>query len=384
MKKIKICHFNGKRGGFGALKRTLRLINESSKFKLQLVVSDMHLDIRFGETQKEVLDSFHVDAEVPLGQEGSSNADRAEAVGKALSGCARVFEKLKPDALLVLGDRGEVLSAVIAAVNLNIPVLHVEGGDVTGNLDDSFRHAITKLSHLHFVSTGEAGERVRKMGEEDWRINVVGDAHLDLIVNNEYNSFESIHKKYGLGNKEKYLIVLQHPVTTAPQNSYRELKVTLGAVNRLGMKTILIYPCSDQGYEGTIKAIEEYRENTNFLIHKNIPAGDFLGLLSKAQVLVGNSSAGLKEAPLFRVPTVNLTTRQGNRLRGPSVLSLIDGTTSKQIEIAVKHVISNEKWRKSNLDGLSPYGEGKTSENILKVLGQTKFDQKLFEKKMTY
>lgn len=382
MSKIKVCHFNGKRGGFGALKRTLRAIAADPDLELQIVVSDMHLSDKFGKTLSEVQGEFKIDAFIDMEQKGDSPADRSEAMGVCLRDASRVFEKLRPDLLLVLGDRGEVLSAVIAAINLGIPVFHVEGGDVTGNLDESFRHAITKMAHVHFPSNTEAAERIKRMGEEDWRVHVAGDAHIDPIVAGEYNSPQEMRAKYGLG-EEKYLIVLQHSVTTEPEKSKDQMAEVMAAVEKTGLPAIVVYPCSDQGYGGIIEVIEQYRNNPKFRIHKNIPAPDFLGLLAGAEAIVGNSSSGIKEAPYLYVPAINIGKRQKDRPRDRAVIDVPD-SEREAILSAINKARFDAGYR-SNLSACrSLYGEGRCAETIVKTIKETPLDVKLFEKRMAY
>ena len=178
----RICVWSGKRGGFGALTPTMQAIRDHPDLELQLVVTDQHLYDRFSRTVREVEEQFPISAAIDMGQSGDSNQDRAQAIGRCLEQSAAVLAELKPDILLVIGDRGEVFAACIAAHNLRIAIAHVQGGDVSGSLDEPVRHAITKLAHIHLPSTASSAERIRRMGEEDWRIHVVGDTHVDQIL----------------------------------------------------------------------------------------------------------------------------------------------------------------------------------------------------------
>lgn len=377
----KICYFSGKRGGFGALRLTLEGIQSSPLFELQVVVSDMHLSDTFGATAQEVEKYFKIAGRVPIDQKGGSSVDRSEALGVCLSGCARVFADLQPDLLLILGDRGETLTAACAAVNLGIPICHIEGGDKTGNLDEWFRHAITKLSHVHLVAHEEARDRVIRMGEESNRVHVVGDAHLDLISHNRFTPIGEAQAKYGVEGR-RYVIVLQHPVSTDPTSSYDEMKSTLQAVRRVlredDMHAIVIYPCSDQGYEGTVCAITDHAGPYS-TVFKNIDSSDFLGLLGGATCLVGNSSSGIKETPLFRVPTVNIGSRQEGRKRSENVF---DVAHDEEIIYKTLKLVCQRGYRLP--EKLSfPYGEGHVAENTLRILESLSFET-LFAKKMTY
>lgn len=380
-KKRKICILSGKRGGYGALMRTMNLIKEDPALKPQLIVTDMHLSPKFGKTLLEVEKSFRVSAKVDMEQLDDSPLGRTRALIKCLEKIPRVLQRLKPDIFLCLGDRGEVLVSVVAAVNMGIPIAHIQGGDISGNLDELFRHAITKMSHIHFPSTKDSAKRIEKMGEEKWRIFVVGDTHVDLIANKMYTKNHIVKKKFGLREKEKYLILLQHSVTTEPEKSYSQMLQTLKAVKKANLRTIMVYPCSDQGYQGILDAIGKYKKEKNFSLHKNIEAPDFLGLLSGAESLVGNSSSGIIEAPYFKLPVVNIGRRQLGRVRDKNVID-VEGDWS-DIFKAIKKSLS-KNFRKSLKGCGKIYGDGHSAERIVKVLKNIKINKELLEKRMTH
>jgi UDP-N-acetylglucosamine 2-epimerase (non-hydrolysing)/GDP/UDP-N,N'-diacetylbacillosamine 2-epimerase (hydrolysing) len=380
-KKRKICILSGKRGGYGALTRTMNLIEKDPSLKLQLIVTDMHLSSKFGKTLLEVEKSFKVSAKIDMEQRDGSPLARTRALIKCLEKIPRALEKLKPDIFLCLGDRGEVLVSVVAAVNMGIPIAHIQGGDVSGNLDEFFRHAITKLSHIHFPSTRDSAKRIERMGEEKWRIFAVGDTHVDLIANRMYTKNHMVRKRFGLDRNEKYLILLQHPVSTEPEKSYSQMSQTLKAVKKIGLRAIVVYPCSDQGYEGIINAMRKFKKEKNFSFHKNIEAPDFLGLLSGAEVLVGNSSSGIIEAPHFKLPVVNIGKRQLGRIRDKNVIDVKGSWLD--ISEAIKKA-SSKKFRKSLKSCGKIYGDGRSAEKIVKTLKNIKINKKLLEKRMTY
>lgn len=381
--KRKICVFSGKRGGFGSLIRTMDLIKKDPDLELQLVVTDMHLSNKFGKTLYEVEKSFRVNEKINMKQKSGQSVHRSEAIGECLKGSSKVLKKLRPNIFLGLGDRGEILAAMIAANNLHIPVAHVQGGDISGNLDEIFRHAMTKLSHIHFPSTEESARRIEKMGEEKWRIHVVGDTHLDLIANKQYTTNAVVRKKFGLSTKGKYLMVLQHPVNTEPKKSYEQMKNTLEAVMEISLPAVIVYPCSDQGYEGIIKAINDYKGNKKFKIYKNIDAPDFLGLMEGTEVLIGNSSSGIIEAPMFKLPVVNIGDRQKGRLRDFNIID-IQGKNKKEIFNAIRYAMFNKEFKESLKNCGQIYGEGKAAEKIVEILKNIKIDEKLLKKRMTY
>src|SRR3989344_1144578 len=323
-KRRKICVFSGKRGGLGAFIPLMRLIEDDPGLDLHILLGDMHTSKKFGSTGKEVKSLFPR-AKIALINMGTGRGDtpviRAENLGECLKKTARVLEKLKPDIVLVHADRGEHLIVAFAALNLGIPVGHTQGGEVSGNIDDVQRHAITKLAHLHFPETKAAAKRLKKLGEANWRINVAGSVYIDRIVKRMYTPNNIARKKYGLGALEGYFLVLFHPDTYESSKTNNLMaKNILSAIKSLKIRAIVVYPCSDPGYESVIKAIEERSRDAQFLIYKNIENLDFLGLMSGAKAMVGNSSAALVEAPYFKLPAINIGKRQIGRGREHNVV----------------------------------------------------------------
>jgi GDP/UDP-N,N'-diacetylbacillosamine 2-epimerase (hydrolysing) len=380
--KRKICVISGKRGGFGALIRTMQLIEKDPDLELQLILTDMHLSREFGYTIKEVDGWFSVAEKVDIKQKNDTSVSRTGAMGLCMHKMAHAFNSLKPDILLIIGDRGEVFASAIAAANLNIPIAHIQGGDVSGNVDEVFRHAITKLSHIHFPATEDSARRIRKMGEEKWRIHVVGDVHVDLIKAKMYTPAKIVRARYRLSDNEDFMMVLYHPVTTEPENSYKDMKNVLKAVMRFNIKVILTYPCSDQGYQGIIDAINEVSHSEQFHIYKNIEAPDFLGLLSCTKVLIGNSSSGLIEAPYFKLPVVNVGKRQLGRLREENVIDVEPKTDS--IYRAINMAFNDNKFHEKLKHCGHVFGNGKCAEKIVGILKNIEINKKLIEKRMTY
>ena len=303
----------GKRGGYGAMKPMLRLMQSDPAVSLQLVVTDQHLSDRFGRTVQEIREEFEIAAEVDMQQVDDTPESRAIALGVCQQGIARALTRLRSDICVLYGDRGEVLSAAVAATTMNIPIAHLQGGDVSGSIDDIMRHAVTKLSHLHFASTDASAGRIRSMGEEAWRVRVVGDNHIDAIVAGEYRTPQEVADELDLNLERPIVVVLQHSETTQSEAAYVQMIETLIAVRDFGEQTVVIHPCSDAGYEGIVRAIEEIALPPQFRVRINLDAPIFWGLLAAASVLVGNSSAGLIETPTFRLPAVNVGRRQIGR-----------------------------------------------------------------------
>ncbi|MEK7560029.1 MAG: UDP-N-acetylglucosamine 2-epimerase [Patescibacteria group bacterium] len=375
MKQRTICVVNGKRGGFNALLPTMKSIAQDPKLKLQVVLTDMHLSRMFGRTLDYAKKWIKINATVDMAQIGATPKERTEALGRGLTGFAQTFSKLKPDIVLLLGDRSETLTAAFAALQLRIPVAHIQGGEISGNIDGIQRHAITKLSHIHFTETKKAKEVVEKLGEENSRVHFVGAPYIDFIAKKLYTPEREVRKKFGLGAREPFLLVLQHPVTTEPEESYNQMKKTLRAVKNTGLRAIVAYPCSDQGYQGVIDAIKEWGGG-----FKNIPAEDFIGLEACASALVGNSSAGIYEAPYVFCPAVNIGRRQEGRERENNIIDVPHNVLA--IEKAIKKA-SNADFKKC-IQPRGIYGDGKAHERIVKALKTFPLRDELFNKKLIW
>ncbi len=378
----KIFVLTGKRGGFGAMKPMLRLLRDADDMELQLVVTDQHVSERFGRTIREVEQEFQVAAAVDMEQEGDAPWQRAKALGVCLTRMSDVLERLKPDFCVLYGDRGEVLATATAATTMGIPIAHLQGGDLSGSVDEQVRHAVTKLAHLHFPSTEESGKRIAGMGEEPWRIHVVGDNHIDLIVVGEYAGREQVAQALELDLSKPVVVVLQHSETTAPNDSHAQMVETLIPVRELGAQTVVVHPCSDVGYGGIIQAIEELAVGPQFRVRVNLDAPLFWGLLSLASVLVGNSSAGIVETPTFRLPTVNVGRRQEGRLHAENVIHVPH--EREAIRQALQRTLHDEDFRRAVKNCRQPYGDGRAGERVADILRATPIDRRLIVKRMTY
>ncbi len=378
----RICVWNGKRGGFGALAPTMEAITAHPGLELQLVVTDQHLYDRFGRTVDEVAARFPVAAAIEMEQAGDSNEDRARAVGRCLERSVDVLAKLRPDVLLVIGDRGEVFAGCITAHNMRIAIAHAQGGDLSGSLDEPVRHAITKLAHLHFPSTPASASRIIAMGEQPWRVHTVGDTHLDQVFLGQVTPAESLRQSYDLAAGEPFVLVLQHSDSSEPENSMAQMTETVAAVEAQGLRRLYVYPCSDQGFEGIIEVIEQRRSSPGASVHRNIPAADFIGLQKMAACLVGNSSAGLIEAPYFGLPAVNVGQRQRDRERCANVIDV--AYRRVDIRAAIDQALGDEAFRQRLGTIQPPFGDGRAYQRITEVLAGLEIDDRLLLKQMTY
>jgi UDP-hydrolysing UDP-N-acetyl-D-glucosamine 2-epimerase len=283
-----------------------------------------------------------------------------------------------PNFLLLYGDRSETLTSAVVATHLQIPIIHLQGGDKSGSVDDWMRHAITKLSHLHYPSTEDSRNRILRLGEEPWRVEAVGDSHLDPIVRGEIATPEEFLDRFEINLSSPTLLILQHSETTEAGLSSIHMKETIQAVKEFPeFQKVLIYPCSDFGYEGIVNVIESCRGMDGFSIFENIEAPYFRCLIRESSAIIGNSSAGLIEAPSLGTPSVNIGRRQLGRLRGDSVIDTPHD--AMEIVIAIKKAIELPRSREFD----SPYSinlHETSAQKIIRHLNDSMSHDNLFGK----
>ena len=379
----KVCFFTGKRGGFTHMIPVIEGVKGSDKLDYCVLASDMHLSNTFGSTINEVKiwaeNIYCVDSMLS----SHSRVSRAKSIGIGLMSYAQMLDTIRPDFVFILGDRGEVLAMAISAMEMNIPILHLFGGDITqGGVDEPVRHAITKMANIHFTSNQESFDRVLRMGEEPWRVHNVGSPALDLIRQKRFTPMEEICKRFKLDINSPIVLLLQHSVTWQVEEAEYQIRQTMEAVDELGYQTIGIYPCSDPGYAAIINVLSRYEDRSYFQLYKNIDFPDFWGLMNIASVFIGNSSAGIMETSSFRVPFVNIGIRQEGRLRADNAIDVYHD--KKRIKDAIQMAIYDKDF-KDRVEGcVSPYGDGRASEKIVDIIEGLDMPEYLIRKKMTY
>lgn len=377
--KKKILVLSGKRGGFGAMRPMLNAMVESEYVELLLCVTDQHLDSSFGETIKEVEKDFEVHSKIHLGAQDGSEVGRAEAMSRFISRFSKELRRVAPDMCVLFGDRSEVLAAAYTCLILNIPIGHIQGGDKSGSIDECMRHAITKLSSFHFVSCEDSRRRVIQLGEREDRVFVVGDCHIDEICEGKFAGEERVRSELGLTEDKPILVLLQHPETTEPLSSYDQMCETLRAVDSMDGQVVAIYPCSDQGFKGTLRAYDEWIPRmTSIRLYKNLDAELFWGLLGCADVLIGNSSCGIVESPSFQLPTVNIGRRQQGRLRALNIISV--DHREDEIRSAIDKALYDKDFGAMCKGVQSPYGSGDAGKRIVKALETLHWDSEVVKK----
>ena len=379
MKRIAV--ITGTRADYGIYKSVLKNISINRELELSLIVVGMHLSEEFGCTVKEIEhDGFRIVEKIGALHNNDTNLSMAKSVGLAVTKISSALAGLKPDILLVLGDRSEMLAGAIAATYLGLPIAHIHGGDISGNVDEPVRHAITKLSHIHFAATKESAQRIIKMGEEPWRVHVVGAPGLDLILNRPAFDDHQMAKKYRLDLDKPLIIVLQHSVVTEADEASNQILETLEAVKEIGCQTIIIYPNADAGGRRMIEVIKKYEILPFIKTFESLPHEDYLGLMKIASVMVGNSSSGIIEAPSLDLPVVNIGSRQIGRQRAGNVVDI--GYSKEEIVREIRKLL--KQTNKPRLSRISLYGDGKAGERVAKILGIIKIDEKLILKRMAY
>jgi GDP/UDP-N,N'-diacetylbacillosamine 2-epimerase (hydrolysing) len=375
-----ICAFSGKRGGYGAYLPLMRRIEADDELELIVLLGDMHASEEFGRTVEEARREFAPDR-IELVEMGTGRGDSPEVRAANLAVClreaVRVLGERRPDVVLVHGDRGEHLVVAFAALTLGIVVAHTQGGDRSGNIDEIQRHAISKLAHLHFPETEEAAERLRRLGEDDWRIHAVGSTYVDRIVQVQYAAPAEARAALGLDADERFALVLVHPETFLTRDENRGLaEAVFGAVRDTGLRAVVTYPCSDPGYEGILAALAELDGDGRFVVRRNIDNDVYLGLMAEAEVLVGNSSAALVEAPYFALAAVNVGRRQDGRTRDANV---VDSPRDREsIGAALERALALRPEAAHRL------GDGRASERIVEVLKHVELDDRLRRKQLAY
>jgi UDP-hydrolysing UDP-N-acetyl-D-glucosamine 2-epimerase len=380
----KIAVLTGSRAEYGILKPLLNKLLESKNKELILIVTGLHLLNKYGHTIDNIRkDNFKIDSIIEMYDEKEKEVYYGSALARGIKKLSLEFSKIKPDLLVVLGDRLEPLAATLAAATLKIPIAHIHGGDKTdsGLIDESIRHSITRFANIHFPATEEHKQRLIKMGEEPWRIFKVGSMGLDTIVQRKKISREKLSKKLNFDIDDKIIVVIFHPVHLE-EDIGDQMKEIIQALMELECKSLIMYPNNDPGNEKIIREIEKVRGVENFRILENLEHGDYIDLLKHAAILVGNSSSGIIEAPTLKIPVINVGSRNRNRGKTNNII-YIDPKRDQIID-AIKRALYDEDFKKNLTKIENPFGDGKTAERIIQIINEIRFDTKLMTKKITY
>jgi GDP/UDP-N,N'-diacetylbacillosamine 2-epimerase (hydrolysing) len=383
--KRKICVVVTARPSYSRIRTALRAIEQHPQLELQLVVAASALLERYGNAIQAIeRDGFSIKARVYMVVEGENLVTSAKSTGLGLVELATVFDNLSPDAVVTIADRYETLANAVAASYMNIPVVHIQGGEVTGSIDEKVRHAVTKLSNLHLVSTKVAAERVLKLGEEPDTVVVTGCPSIDIaaeVAARPALDFDPFVKYGGVGPQtdlsKGYLVVMQHPVTTEYEESRQQVDETLYAATAIGLPVLWFWPNVDAGSDGTSKGIRVFREREkpeNLHLFRNMFPEDFLRVLVHSTAIVGNSSVAIRECSFLGVPAVNIGSRQLGRERGNNVIDV------PHDRMAIAAAIG-EHMRRGRPAADHLYGDGRAGERIADCLASAPLK---IEKRLTY
>lgn len=383
--KRKICVVVTARPSYSRIRTALQAIKSDPNLELQLVAAASTLLDRYGNAVRYMeQDGFEIASKVHMVVEGENLVTMAKTTGLGLLELATAFDNLKPDIVVTIADRYETIATAIAASYMNIPLAHIQGGEITGTIDEKVRHAVTKLADIHLVSTKMAAENVIRMGEAPSSVYVTGCPSIDIaatVLENPAVDFDPFAKYKGVGEqfdlKTDYLVVMQHPVTTEHERARAQVMETLQAVHEIGLPTFWFWPNVDAGSDGTSRGIRQFRElerQSKIHFFKNMEPEDFLRLVYNSRCLVGNSSVGIREASFLGVPTVNVGTREAGRERGSNVLDV--DYDMLQIKSAIQKQLAHGRYSSDTL-----YGRGGAGLRIAGILRDVPLK---FEKRLTY
>jgi UDP-hydrolysing UDP-N-acetyl-D-glucosamine 2-epimerase len=385
LKKRKICIIITTRGNYAKMKSVIAHIGADPQLQLQLIVGGGAILYKYGNIAESMkARGIHVDRVIHFLVEGENPVTMAKSAGLAVTEFSTSFENLKPDLVIVIADRFECLPIAMTASYMNIPIAHVEGGEVSGSIDESIRHAITKLAHLHFPATDDAARRIERMGESPDSIFAVGSTSLDVIAQlalDDLSGLMQLQRTAGVGTvidlSQPYIVVIQHPVTTEYDRNLAHVNETLAAIDTMKRNTVWIWPNMDAGSDGISKGIRVYREthSPDFMhFFKSLPIEHYAPLLKNCACMVGNSSSGIREAAFLGVPTVNIGSRQAGRERADNVIDV--SYDREAIRKAIETQIAHGPYAPDHR-----YGDGQAGAKIVDVLKDYQFN---IQKQITY
>ena len=371
----------GTRAEYGILKPVIEKVLASEKLQLHLIVTGMHLVPEYGLTVREIeKDGFLITAKVEMLLASDTTSAMGKSLGIGITGLTQEFERIKPDVVIVLGDRIEAFAGAIAGLFCGAAVAHIHGGEVTqGGMDEYMRHAITKLSHIHFPATPLSRERILSFGENPDYIFYSGTPGLDAIHTFRDFSTQELSGIMGVVIPERFILAVQHPISTHPETAAREMTEILSVMEEFKIPVLLGYPNADAGSRDMIHVIKSYENQDWLTTFINVPREVFCNLLKRCLVLVGNSSSGMIDAPAYGVPVINIGERQEGRERGSNVIDA--APTRESIREALKKALSDQEFITQAKNTKNPYGDGHASERICKVLEEIDFTKAKAQKR---
>lgn len=376
-----VCVVTGARSEYGLIRLLLKEISSSKKINLQLIVTGSHLSQKYGFTYKEIeADSFQIDWKVHFLDGENDPISLTKAMGKALAGFADAYAALKPDIVILVGDRYEILMAAIAAMMASIPIAHIHGGETTeGAIDEAIRHSITKMAHLHFVATEEYKKRVVQLGEDIGRIYLVGGLGVDSIKKIKLIAKDELEKKIDFKFGWRNLLVTFHPVTLQSESIEYQIDELLGALATLNeTRIIFTMPNADSQSDFIRNRLDEFASTrANVKIYESLGQLKYLSIIPFVDAVIGNSSSGLLEVPSFKKPTINIGSRQNGRLKASSV---IDCSAERRSILKAIQFVYSSQFQDTLKSTINPYGNGGASKLIKEILENINFDSLLIKR----
>jgi len=380
--KRRLLFVTGSRGEWGYIRPILRLCQQRDDVETSLCVTNMHLLPEFGLSKNEIeSDGFPIDHTIYMSLDGYNHYTMVKSLGLFLTSFADVLASRRPHWIVLAGDRGEQLMGAIGGAFCYLPVAHIQAGELSGNIDGMTRHAIGKYAHMHFASNEDAAQRLHKLGEEPFRIHNVGAPQLDELIQGMFTPKEELEFKFSIDLSEPYILMAQHPVTEEAAKASEQIQVTMEALREFSHPKIIIYPNNDAGSAFIREGLENHRKG-RVRMFSNLKREDYLGFMRNCACMVGNSSSGLIEAPIFKTPAVNLGRRQDQRVRGNNVIDV--GFEREAVVAAIRKALSPEFHDFLEKNCTSPYGDGHSSEKILDLLLKTPINEDLVVKHLTY
>ena len=379
---MKVLFVTGSRSEWGYIKPILDILKKK-RIKTDICLTNMHLLDSFGSSINEVKkDGFKTNEKIYMALDGYNTYTMTKSLGVFMISFTDMLLRIKPDWVVIAGDRAESFTACVVSAYNNIATAHIQAGELSGNIDGQSRHAIGKFAHLHFCANKEFSNRLKKMGEQEFRIKTVGSPQLDELnfINNE-NKKKKIFEELNIEKLKGYLLVVYHSVTEEFYKTEKNFNIFLESLKKISLPKIWILPNNDAG-SSVIKSNILKKRTNDIFIFDNINREKYLYILKHASCIVGNSSSGIIEAPTFKVPCVNVGRRQNKRLRAKNVIDILTYDKDK-IAKAINKAISI-KFKKSIDNIKNPYGDGKSSNKIVEHLLNTKIDKDLFFKEITY
>lgn len=376
--KRKVLSITGSRSDYAAMTPVFRALSRQPQFVFHLLVTTMHVAPAYRSNLNQILsDNFGALHVIKSHKKKGEYLQSTKLLGTLIERIAELIRRQKPDLILLQGDRGEMLAAAIASIYANIPIVHMSGGDFSGSIDDSIRNSITKLAHIHLTTCRQSTEHLESMGEEKRRIFQVGEPILDALRTIEFIPKNILSKKYNLDSDKPLILGIQHPVVTEAEEARGQILITIRALEKLPYHVIFFYPNTDIGAASIRATLETKKQNKLFSIIPTLPLREYLSLMRIASVIVGNSSSGIIEAPSFKLPTVNIGTRQHDRVRASNVIDV--GYNKQEINQAIKYALNNKTFR-SKLNTNNPYGDGHAVEKTINILLGLKLGTSLLTK----